>query len=212
MTPTRICLVRHGETAWNAERRLQGHTDTPLNAVGLAQAEATARGLAGHRFDAIYASDLARAWQTAQAAARALGLAVHPEPQLRERRYGAFQGLTYDEARARYPEDFARFEARDPHHRFAGEGETLAEFAARIDTCLHALADRHPGQTLLLVAHGGVLDVINRIVRGMALSTPRDFVIPNAALNWIEWRDEQWRLLAWAEQAHLEGALDELPG
>ena len=93
--PTRFCLVRHGETAWNAEGRLQGQIDIPLNAAGRAQAEATAARLAAHRFDALYSSDLSRALETAAPAATLLGLQTRPTPSLRERQFGGFQGLTH---------------------------------------------------------------------------------------------------------------------
>lgn len=208
---TRICLVRHGETAWNAERRLQGHTDIPLNDTGLAQARATAESLSSQRFDAAYSSDLTRARQTAAAIAERCGLAPTLDARLRERHYGSFQALTYDEARARFPEDYHRFETRDPDFRFPQGGESLLEFAGRIGTTLEGIARSHPGGTVLIVTHGGVLDIVHRLATGKPLGAPRDFTIPNAALNWIGWRDEAWSLIAWAEQAHLGRALDELP-
>ncbi len=206
----RICLVRHGETAWNAERRLQGHSDVPLNSVGEAQARATAGQLAGLQFDAIYTSDLVRARRTAQACATVLGMTEIPEPALRERHFGRFQGLTYDEARERHPEAYQRFEARDTGYDFDG-GESLEQFYARICTAIRDIADRHPGGQLLVVAHGGVLDCINRMVRGLELQPQRDFLIPNAALNWVRRDDTGWTIEAWAQQAHLEATRDELP-
>lgn len=208
---TRICLVRHGETDWNAERRLQGHIDVPLNTTGLAQARATAANLAGQHFTAVYTSDLQRARQTAAEAAQALALEPRPEPRLRERHYGEFQGLTYGEAQTRYPEDYRRFHERDPEFAFGNDGESLEEFAARIRATLEALAARHAGEQILVVTHGGVLDIAHRLTSGKPLESARDFTIPNAALNWIEYTDEGWRLLAWAQQAHLEAARDELP-
>ena len=142
---TRICLVRHGETAWNAERRLQGHTDIPLNETGLAQARATAASLATERFDAAYCSDLTRARQTAEAIANCCGLAPGFDASLRERNFGAFQALTYVEAQARFPHDYHRFESRDPEFTFPGGGENLREFAARIRAALEDIARRHQG-------------------------------------------------------------------
>lgn len=206
----RLCLVRHGETAWNAERRLQGHSDVPLNETGWAQARATARQLSGRRFDAIYTSDLSRARQTAEACAEVLGLPVCARSDLRERHFGQFQGLTYDEARQRFPDAYRLFESRDPGYDFAG-GESLLEFAARIRLAINTLADRHEGQQILVVAHGGVLDCVNRMVRDLPLQPQRDFLIPNAALNWIEREATSWRIEAWAQQDHLERAGDELP-
>ncbi len=208
---TRICLVRHGETAWNAERRLQGHTDIPLNDTGLAQARATAASLADQRFAAAYASDLLRARQTADAITARCDLLPAIDARLRERHYGVFQALTYDEARSRFPEDYQHFESRDPEFVFPGGGESLRQFAARIHEALHDIAARHRGGTVLVVTHGGVLDVAHRLATGKPLEAPRDFTIPNAALNWIERNGDAWRLIAWAEQRHLSNALDELP-
>jgi len=208
---TRICLIRHGETDWNAERRLQGHIDVPLNATGLAQARATAANLAEHDFSAVYTSDLRRARQTAAEAARTLDLEPRPEPRLRERHYGNFQGLTYVEAERRYPEGYRRFHERDPAFAFGEDGESLEDFAARIRAALEALVARHAGEQILVVTHGGVLDIAHRLTSGKSLTCARDFTIPNAALNWIEHTGEGWRLLAWAQQGHLAAARDELP-
>ncbi len=208
MKNTRFCIVRHGETDWNVERRIQGHIDIPLNAVGRAQAEATAVGLAGHAFVAAYSSDLVRAWQTAEAAARRIGLELKPDPGLRERHYGVFQGLTVAEAAQRLPAAHARYLVRDPHYDFE-VGESLSHTAARVVAAIEALAASHPGQTVLLVSHGGVLDVCYRRATGRELSLPRDFPIPNAALNWIEVGPVGWRLLTWADRRHLEQTLEE---
>lgn len=207
---TRICLVRHGETDWNTEGRVQGHIDIPLNATGLAQARATAANLAAERFAALYASDLQRARQTAAEAAAILEMETRTDPSLRERHYGCFQGLTYVEAQQRYPEGYRRFKERDLSFAFE-HGESLVDFAARIRTALEALAQRHPGEQVLVVTHGGVLDIAHRLTSGKPLTSARDFSIPNAALNWIEYADGSWRLLAWAQQGHLAGSRDELP-
>ena len=111
---TELILVRHGETLWNRERRMQGQTDTPLSAIGRAQAQAVGQRLARHPFVALYSSDLTRAWDTAAAIARASGREVRREPALRERTFGVFEGLTYEEMAQRYPDEHARFSTRDP--------------------------------------------------------------------------------------------------
>lgn len=209
----RICLVRHGETAWNAERRLQGHIDIPLNATGLSQAEATARSLAraGLHFSALYSSDLERARQTAAAIARAQALPPTHDARLRERHYGHFQGLTFDEAEGRHPDHFRRFKARDPHFALPESGESLNALATRVHAALGEIARQHVGEAVVVVTHGGVLDIAHRLATGQPLETARDFAIPNAALNWIEHSAGRWQLIAWADESHLQGALDELP-
>jgi probable phosphoglycerate mutase len=208
--PIRLCLVRHGETAWNAEGRVQGQIDIPLNDTGRAQAKAAAARLATQGFDALYSSDLARAVETADAAAALLGLDVERTASLRERFYGDFQGLTHAEAQARYPADFARFAERDPDHRFSGDAESLNAFSARVDAALAVLAGKHQDETLLIVTHGGVLDIVHRLATGQKLQAPRNFTLYNAALNWIERRDGNWVLLSWAETDHLPGVRDEV--
>jgi probable phosphoglycerate mutase len=204
---TRICLVRHGETDWNVEKRIQGHIDISLNVAGLAQADAAAAGLAGHAFDAVYSSDLDRAWKTALAIGGRQGLEVRRAPGLRERHYGVLQGLTTAEVAVRYPTAYAHYLSRDPDHNFK-TGESLVDFAARIVAAIETLVAEHPGETLLLVSHGGVLDVCYRKATGRDLVAARDFSIPNAALNWFEIGSAGWRVLAWADRSHLERTLD----
>jgi probable phosphoglycerate mutase len=210
MVKTRICIVRHGETDWNVEKRIQGHIDNPLNAAGLAQADAAAAGLTGQVFHAAYSSDLDRAWQTAQAIGRRHRLEVRRAPGLRERHYGVLQGLTTAEVAVRYPKAYAHYLARTPDHNFK-TGETLVDFAARIVAAIEALAATHPGESLLLVSHGGVLDICYRRATGRDLAAPRDFAIPNAALNWFEVGPDGWTLLAWADRSHLTRSLEESP-
>lgn len=210
MTTTRICFVRHGETDWNAERRIQGQIDIGLNVTGRAQAMAAAFGLAHHKFAAIYASDLLRAQQTAQAAATRLGLKVRLAPGLSERHYGLFQGLTAAEGEVKHPAAYAHYAARTPGYAFE-TGESLTGFAARVVAAVDDLAHRHAGQTLLAVTHGGVLDVIYRRATGRELSAPRDFTIPNAALNWFDIDAAGWRLVKWADRDHLERVLEQSP-
>ena len=210
MQRTLLCIVRHAETAWNAEGRVQGQTDVPLNAVGQAQASALAATLAGERFGWIYSSDLLRVRQTADPVARKLGLPVQLDPALRERHYGLFETLTYAEVRERYPEDYARFRMKDPEYDFRG-GEGLRAFFERSMACLMGIAARHAGDDVLIFTHGGVLEMAYRHAHRLGLSSKRVFEIPNAALNRIVIAGDEWRVLAWADCAHLETALDDLP-
>ena len=206
--PTRLCVVRHGETAWNAEHRVQGQLDVPLNAVGQAQAQAVAKALDREAFDAVYSSDLQRARQTAEPSAKALGREVVAQAALRERHYGIFERLTYAEVKVKFPQDFARFLAHDPEFSFQ-TGEALKDFSARSVAAIRQIAERHPGGRVLVFTHGGVLDMLYRDVTGLGLRAPRDFGIPNAGLNRLELRSGGWQILAWADTAHLEGALDD---
>ena len=202
-------MIRHGETAWNAEGRVQGQTDVALSAAGEAQARSLVAALAGERFAALYASDLTRVRQTAAPAARALGLEVRLDAGLRERHYGKFEALTYAEARERHPADYQRFKDKEPDYDF-GSGESLLGFNARAIACIAGIARRHAGETVLVFTHGGVLEMVHRHARGTGLSAPRDFEIPNAAINWVEVGAARWEVLAWAERGHLGAALDDL--
>jgi 2,3-bisphosphoglycerate-dependent phosphoglycerate mutase len=208
---TRFCIIRHGETEWNAERRIQGQIDIGLNDTGRRQAVAAGRWLRAAGITALYASDLRRAWDTAAEIGRALDLQAVATPDLRERRYGVFEGLTYAEAARRFPEGYAAFEGRNADYDFEN-GESLKVMYARVTGKLGELAALHSGQIVAVVVHGGVLDVINRFVRGNSLEMPRDFLIPNAGINWISLCDGRWSVDSWGETGHLaDGALDELP-
>ena len=208
-TNTRLCLIRHGETDWNAERRVQGQMDIPLNPAGLLQARAAAHGIAGHEFSALYSSDLLRAHQTAEQLAQHHGLPLCIDIALRERHYGILQALTAEEARIRHPQASLRHAERDPEYAYDG-GESLVDFARRVLDGFEALARRHIGETILVVTHGGVLDILYRHATGRRLQAKRDFVVPNAALNWLERHADGWRVLLWADRRHLEATLDEL--
>jgi probable phosphoglycerate mutase len=203
--------VRHGETAWNAEGRVQGQLDIPLNAHGEAQARAVAEALAGEHFDAIYASDLGRVRQTARPAAERLGLPVQWDTRLRERHYGIFQAITYAEAKKCFPEDYERFRARDAGYDFR-TGESLEAFSGRCLSVVNFLVAKHENQQILIFTHGGVLEMVYREATASGLSTPRDFEIPNAALNRLEAGASGWRVTQWAEIGHLAVTLDDLPG
>lgn len=205
---TRLVLVRHGETAWNAEHRVQGQQDVPLDATGCRQAEAVAAALARERFAAIWSSDLLRARATAAPSAALLGLPLRLDRDLRERHYGIFETLTYAEAKQRYPEDYARFERREPEYDFRS-GESLSAFYERAVACVRRIAAAHPGEDVLVFTHGGILDKLYRFVTGLALAAPRAFAIPNCGINRVA--ADPWRILVWAEVSHLESALDDLP-
>ena len=211
---TDIILIRHGETDWNRVRRLQGHWDVALNELGHRQARALAHALAPEKPAAIYASDLQRARDTAQAVANRHPITVSIDARLRERCYGAFEGLLYDEIDGHFPRAFAQWQARDPHARFpAGErqAETLHEFSARAVAAVTELAQRHDNEKIIIVSHGGVLDCVYRAAYGMDLLVERQFDMKNAAINRLHWNGKQMTVLQWADVAHLDAAaLDEI--
>jgi alpha-ribazole phosphatase len=148
-------LARHGVTDWNEERRYQGQNDIPLNDMGLRQAQALSVYLEQTKLDGIIASDLQRAWQTAQPIADQHNLEIQPEPRLREMCFGIFESLKYDEIKARYPEMLAAWQA--DYDNPPTNGETLTAFSARIQAFLDDVRQRHQDETWLLVAHGGSL-------------------------------------------------------
>jgi probable phosphoglycerate mutase len=211
---TDILLIRHGETAWNRMRRMQGHIDIGLNDEGQRQARSLARALQSERPAAIYASDLQRARNTAQAVADIHQLPVHIDSALRERCYGAFEGLMYDEISLQHPEAFALWQSRDPQARFpAGEreAETLEEFHQRSVDVVSRIAQQHPDQRIVIVTHGGVLDCLYRAAHDLSITSPRDFAILNAAINRLQWDGHQFRVQQWADATHLEAdGLDEI--
>ena len=205
MQATRIIAIRHGETDWNVDTRIQGHLDIPLNDTGLWQARQLARALAGEPLSAIYASDLQRAHTTARAIAEATGAPLLPEPALRERSFGELEGRTFAEIEAELPEQARRWRQRDPH--FAPEGgETLVQLRERIAATTHRLAAQHTGGLVVLVAHGGVLDVLYRLATGQELQAPRTWQLANAAINRLLWTPEGLTLVGWADTQHLDTA------
>lgn len=207
---TRICFVRHGETDWNVEKRIQGQTDIPLNEIGRAQALAMAFNAAHVSFKAIYSSDLMRAAETARVLAVREELDVQPLPQLRERHYGIFQGITATEGAARYPEAYLRYMARDVGYDFE-TGESIDQLVMRVSEAINWMVRHHTGQTIAAVTHAGVLDILYRKATGRPLHTPRDFVIPNCALNWFHFDGQGWHLESWGDRHHLTQVLLNTP-
>ncbi len=210
MSVTTLVLVRHGETDWNVQGRIQGHTDIALNRLGEAQADALGKRLSREQFDAVYSSDLIRAYRTASPAVADPEHTIVKEPSLRERHLGILQGLTGAQALLEHPAAWDAFKARDPARALEG-GESLGEFSRRVTGFVERVLRQHAGGRLLLVTHGGVLDVVYRHALGMPLSAPRDFPLFNAALNIVCKDVRGWRIESWGDVSHLpkELILDE---
>jgi len=206
MDATRIIAIRHGETAWNVDSRLQGHLDIPLNDVGLWQARQAALALADEPIDAIYSSDLQRAWVTARAIAETTQAPLTAHQGLRERSFGVLQGHTFEELEAKEPEQAYRWRKRDP--AFAPEGgESLIALRERITATTYALAAQHVGGQIVLVAHGGVLDVLYRAATRQDIQAPRTWQLGNAAINRLLWTSDGLSLVGWADTQHLDNAV-----
>ena len=207
-------FIRHGETDWNLARRLQGWQDIPLNNTGLAQAARLAQRLRDDAVDtpfaALYSSDLRRARATAQAVGAAVGLPVHIEHGIRERNFGVLEGLQYDTLDETAPEAAAAWRSRDPDRLLKG-GETLGGFNTRVLYTIEELARRHAGHRVLVVTHGGVLDLIWRRANGIALSEPRHTKMLNAAINRVRIDGQGWHMLEWSDDRHIaEPARDDV--
>lgn len=202
---TTFVLIRHGETDWNQSRRIQGQLDIPLNAVGKQQAQQLVPALAPVlQIEPVvfYTSPLERAVHTLQPLVQALAAPMVQHDALRERHFGLFQGMSAEEIVARHPAVADRWRNRDI--AFAPEGgESIRDFAARVQQCLADLAAQHPGQTLVCVTHGGVLDVAYRLAQKIALEQIRDWHIPNAGINQFRYRDGELVLERWAQVTHL---------
>ena len=208
---TRIVAVRHGETAWNVDTRVQGNQDIPLNATGRWQATRMAEALVDEGIAAVYSSDLLRALTTAESLGAALGLPVVTDQRLRERGFGVFESHTFAEVEARWPVEARRWTQRDPE--FAPEGgESLREVYARSIATVNQLAAAHAGQTIAVVAHGGIMDCFYRAANRIDLQAKRAWPLGNASINRLLHTGLGLRLIGWSDTRHLDrDALDELP-
>ncbi|MES2992979.1 MAG: histidine phosphatase family protein [Pseudomonadota bacterium] len=201
--PTRVLAIRHGETAWNVDGRIQGQLDVPLNEMGRWQVHRLALAVAEEEIAAIYSSDLLRAFETAQAVARGSGDPIVTDTGLRERGFGTFEGMSYAEINARWPEMGERWRRRDPTFGAPG-GETLNAFYARSIAAASRLAALHPGQTIALVSHGGVMDCLYRAATRVALDAPRSWQLGNASINRLLYTPQGFTLIGWSDTYHLD--------
>jgi 2,3-bisphosphoglycerate-dependent phosphoglycerate mutase len=195
---TQILVVRHGQTDWNLAQRIQGFTDTPLNATGRTQAEAASEKLRGRKLDAIYSSDLLRAFDTAKIIAAHHKLTVLVELGLRERNFGHFEGQTFTQIEASDPESYTRWRERDPRYAPRG-GESLLQLKERTRGVYLRLAKRHPGQCIAVVSHGGSLDMLFRVATEMPLEAQRPWDITNASIGELSLQDGKFEILSWAQ-------------
>jgi probable phosphoglycerate mutase len=204
MEATRIIAVRHGETAWNVDARIQGQLDIGLNDTGRWQARRVGEALAGEPISAVYSSDLERAHETALPIAQTAGVPVRPHEGLRERSFGMFEGKTFDEIHDTWPDHAHNWRKRIPEWEPPEGGESLLALRERVTRTLHDLASRHPGEQIVVVAHGGVLDTLYRVATGQEVNSPRTWQLPNGAINRLLWTPDGFTLVGWSDTQHLE--------
>lgn len=205
---TEIWLIRHGETDWNAEQRLQGWRDIALNNIGKAQAKSIQKFLAQHpvNFDAVLSSDLQRAVQTAEIAFEQQAYPIEQLPQLRERNYGIYEGRPWQSLTQLPGQPAPEINLRNPD-LLVPEGETLLVFHQRIVDAFNQIAEERPNQKLAIVAHGGVIEMAWRHIQKADLSTPRPYKILNASVNHFAIDTlRQWHEIAWAQVDHIDFA------
>ena len=206
MDPTRIIAVRHGETSWNADARIQGQLNIGLNETGRWQAQRVGKALAEEPITAVYSSDLERAQATAQPISEAKGVPVIPHEGLRERSFGMFEGKTFDEIHQTWPEHAQNWRKRIPEWQPPEGGESLIQLRERVTRTLEQLAARHPGEQIVVVAHGGVLDALYRVATGQEVNSPRTWELPNGAINRLLWTPQGFTLVGWSDTQHLDHA------
>lgn len=196
-------LVRHGQSTWNEVHRIQGQLDPPLSAEGRAQAKRLGARLAGRRFAAFYASDLKRAMETAEEIATSVGMQPAPEKSLREIFLGDWEGLSTREIAERFPAEWARWSER-PDWDVVPGGERASDFERRVNGALDAIAERHPAGEVLVVTHGGVIQVALHRVVGRPSHGLFPFKIQNASMSVLERRDGRVVIAGVNDIAHLE--------
>ncbi len=197
-----MLLIRHGETDWNRELRFQGQVDVPLNATGHEQALRLGMRLASEAVHRLYSSDLVRTVQTASPAGERLALPGMADRALREQAFGVIDGMSVPDIQRDHPDIWARWLDFDPDYAPPG-GETQRQFHDRVMGAMARLAHAHGGQRLVIVTHGGVLDILYRVATGMPLGGPRQCDIPNAGINRLRTDGRRVDIVSWGEVEHL---------
>ena len=202
MSRTQVIIVRHGQTQWNIRKIRQGHLDSDLTYKGVAQAQALGQRLALESFTALYCSDLGRALQTADMITAVTGHKIITDVRLRERHLGIFQGLSGDEIKDKYPEEYHLHRTLGPNYVIPG-GESVRQQIERNVSCLDEIAMRHSGEKVVVVTHGGVVSGLFRHALNIPLEAPRRFEFVNAGLNVFAYEKGNWILRTWGDVSHL---------
>jgi len=202
MKETEIILIRHGETEWNSQQRMQGHSNSDLSSVGQAQIQALGQWMKNVPFDHIYSSDSLRAKQTAEAITQFSGHKLKIDLRLREKNLGVFEGLTSEEARERHPEVFRLFKTAGSKY-VIDEGESTQQLQDRALEIVDEIRIKHLEERVLLVTHGGFIRVVMKHSLGLSLETPTRFLIRNTGVFRLVWEDK-WIVSQMGGVSHLE--------
>jgi len=202
MKETEIILIRHGETEWNSQQRMQGHSNSDLSSVGQAQIQALGQWMKNVPFDHIYSSDSLRAKQTAEAITQFSGHELKIDLRLREKNLGVFEGLTSEEARERHPEVFRLFKTAGSKY-VIDEGESTQQLQDRALEIVDEIRIKHLEERVLLVTHGGFIRVVMKHYLGLSLETPTRFLIRNTGVFRLVWEDK-WIVSQMGGVSHLE--------
>ena len=202
MNDTVLILIRHGETLWNTQLRMQGSLDSNLTSKGESQIKALGEWMKEVPFDYLYSSDSGRARKTAEAISKYTGHTLNIDKRLREKNLGIFEGLTSEEARERYPETFQLFKAAGANY-VIDQGESTQQLLDRALEAIEEIRIRHPRKVAVLVTHGGVVRVLMKHVLGVPLDAPTQFMISNTGIFRLVWRDK-WIVAEMGAVPHLE--------
>ena len=202
MNDTILILIRHGETLWNTQLRMQGSLDSDLTPKGESQIKALGEWMKEVPFDYLYCSDTSRAHKTAKAISKFTGHNLNLDERLREKNLGVFEGLTSEEARERYPETFRQFKTAGASY-VIDQGESTQQLLERSLDAIEEIRDRHPQKVAVVVTHGGVVRVLMKHVLGIPLDAPTQFLISNTGIFRLVWR-EKWIVSEMGAVPHLE--------
>lgn len=202
MKETEIILIRHGETEWNSQKRMQGHSNSNLSEVGRGQIQALGELMKNVSFDHIYSSDSLRARQTAEAITQYSGHTLQFDQRIREKNLGVFEGLTSTEAKERHPEIYRLFKTAGANY-VIDEGESTQQLLERALEFIEEIRLRHPQERVVMVTHGGVVRVLMKHALGLSIDAPTRFIIKNTGIFGLIW-NENWLVTQMGGVYHLE--------
>ncbi|MEC9296321.1 MAG: histidine phosphatase family protein [SAR324 cluster bacterium] len=201
MKETEIILIRHGETEWNSQKRMQGHSNSDLSEVGMGQIQALGELMKNVSFDHIYSSDSLRTRQTAEAITQYSGHTLQFDQRIREKNLGVFEGLTSTEAKERHPEIYRLFKTAGANY-VIDEGESTQQLLERALEFIEEIRRRHPQERVVMVTHGGVVRVLMKHALGLSIDAPTRFIIKNTGIFGLIW-NENWLVTQMGGVSHL---------